>query len=254
MCRMLGASGCEIGADAACRQGRQVRFAAVTGVGGGFFGLAAEIVFGGLDQRHESILVTHVCCQVVCDNDLCRGIDGGLCVVALDVAVLGQQNAAVGVSEVALCLAVGLRVGRRRGGAVFLASLSETLRVGRGLPLGFFFGGGFGFGLQCGLGGAQLHQPLLFVGYPGGHFIAALVAVALVLFRIGGGRRFQPAIDLARQLDLPLLHALIAHRFVLGGVCPDLGAVERNVAELHQPRLLGQTQPLLRSGAQSQRG
>jgi hypothetical protein len=35
--RMLGAPGCEIGADAACRQGRQVRFAAVTGVGGGFF-------------------------------------------------------------------------------------------------------------------------------------------------------------------------------------------------------------------------
>src|SRR4029077_2329516 len=47
--RMLGASGRKIGADSACRQGCQVRFAAVTGIGGGFFGLAAEIVFDGID-------------------------------------------------------------------------------------------------------------------------------------------------------------------------------------------------------------
>src|SRR5215469_15170495 len=239
MCRMLGASGCEIGADAACRQGRQVRFAAVTGVGGGFFGLAAEIVFGGLDQRHESILVTHVCCQVVCDNDLCRGIDGGLCVVALDVAVLGQQNAAVGVSEVALCLAVGLRVGRRRGGAVFLASLSEALSLGRGLTPGFFFGGGFGFGLQCGLGGAELRQPLLFIGHPGGHLIAALGAVLPVLAGIGRFGGVQPAVNLSHKLNLAPLHAVIAHCLVLGGVRLDLRTIERDVAEFHQTGLLG---------------
>src|ERR1700756_839095 len=64
-------------------------------------------------------------------DDLRLSINGGLGIVSLDVTVLCQKDAAVGVGEVARCLAVGLRVGRRRGGTVFLASLSEALRLGR---------------------------------------------------------------------------------------------------------------------------
>ncbi|RWL75890.1 MAG: hypothetical protein EOR69_31230 [Mesorhizobium sp.] len=43
---------------------------------------------------------------------------------------------------------------------------------------------------------------------------------------------------------MPLLHALVAHRLVLGRVGLDLGAVERHVPELHQFRLLGKLQDL----------
>src|SRR5215469_4990887 len=76
----------------------------------------------GLDQWQELIVVTHARRQLMRHDDLRFSIDGGLGVISLDVTVLGQKDAAVGVGEVALCLAIRLRVGRRRSAAVFLAS------------------------------------------------------------------------------------------------------------------------------------
>ena len=105
-------------------------------------------------------------------------------------------------------------------------------------------GGGLGFGFQLSLGRADLLQPLLLVGHPIRHLVAALAAMQLVLFRVGGLRRRQPAVHLRCKLRFPLLHALIAHRFVLRRVRLDLGAIERHVPEPHQTGLLGQLQHL----------
>src|SRR6478609_1578100 len=53
-------------------------------------------------------------------------------------------------------------------------------------------GCGLGFGLQRGLGLAYLLKPLLLVGHPIRHLVAALVAVELVLLRIGGLGGLEP--------------------------------------------------------------
>jgi hypothetical protein len=82
------------------------------------------------------------------------------------------------------------------------------------------------------------------VGHPTGHLIAAFLAVEPVLLGIGRRRGVQPAIDLGLKLRLPQLHAVVAHRLVLGGVRLDLGTIERHVPELPQAGLLGEPQNL----------
>src|SRR4051812_49269171 len=152
-------------------------------------------------------------------------VDGRLRVVALDIAVLGEQHAAVGIREVALRLGLGL-VARRRGRPAVLLSaprLALVLDLG---PMPRLFGGGsFGVRFQRRLGGADRLDPLLLVGDPVGHLIAACVAVQLVIVGIRGLGRAQPVVDFSLQLGLACLHALIAQRLVLGGVRLDLGAV-----------------------------
>ena len=85
-------------------------------------------------------------------DDLGLCIDGGLRVVALDVAVLGQKHAALGIGEVSLRLALGLLFGRRGRLAVLLASLGDALLF-RLFPAPCLLrGGGFGLRLQLGFG------------------------------------------------------------------------------------------------------
>src|SRR4029077_16159981 len=88
------------------------------------------------------------------------------------------------VGEIALRLAVGLRFRRRL--AALLAAFGDATLLGfaprRALPLG----ADLGFGLPRGLPLPYLLKPLLLVGHPIGHLVAALVAVELVLLRIGG--------------------------------------------------------------------
>ena len=107
------------------------------------------------------------------------------------------------------------------------------------------FGGRFRLGLQFGLRRPDLLGAPLLVGDPLRHLLAGLVAaVQLVLLgvrRLGGA---QPPADLGLQLRRALLHALVAHRLVLGGVRLDLRPVERDMAELHEPGLLAQLQYL----------
>jgi len=105
--------------------------------------------------------------------------------------------------------------------------------------------GRFRLGLQFGLRRLDLLGPLLLVGGPSRHLLAALVAAESLVFlgvrRLGGAQPFR---RLGLELSRPLGHALVAHRLVLGGVRLDLRAVERDMAELHQSRLLAELEDL----------
>jgi hypothetical protein len=59
----------------------------------------------------------------------------------------------------------------------------------------------------------------------------------LVRLHICSFRGLKRPVYFGLRLSLPLLDARIAHRFVLGRVRLDLGAVARNVPELHKPGL-----------------
>ena len=152
--------------------------------------------------------------QFVCNDDLRSAVDGRLRVIALDEAILGFENAAFRIGEVALCL-WGRLVGWRCGGlAGLLAALGLTALLLLGLDATLLVGCGLRLSLQLGLGLGDPGDPLLLVGDPVGQFVAAFVAVQLVVFGICGLSGGQPAIDLGLQLGLSLLHAFVAHRLV----------------------------------------
>ena len=167
-------------------------------------------------------------------NNLRFCIDGGLGVVGLHEPVLALHDAAIGIGEI--LLGFGVRLGRRRSGfpSGFLApfGFSFLLRLGLCSELGF--GRLFRLHLKFDLGLANpLGTPLL-VGDPIRHLLAGLVvAVQLVLLGVRRLGRAEPLGDLGFQLRRTLFHALVAHRLVLRRVGFDLGAVERDMAELH---------------------
>ena len=171
-------------------------------------------------------------------------IDGGLGVIALDVAILGLHDAALRIGEVALGLAVGLGFRRCRRSAVLFAAFGVALLFRLGPRRISSSAAALASASSSALACADLLEPLLFVGHPIRHLVAALAAVELVLLRIGGFGRFQPAVDLRLKLGFPLPHVRIAHGLMLGGVRLDLGAVERDMPELHQAGLLGKLQHL----------
>src|SRR5208337_535294 len=77
------------------------------------------------------------------------------------------------------------------------------------------------------------------------HLLAAPVAAKrLVLLGVRSLSRAQPSLNLGLELRRTLFHALVAHHLVLGGVRLDLRPVERDMAELRQPRLFAQPQNL----------
>src|SRR5665213_1192604 len=112
---------------------------AVAGVGRDFFRIALEIGLDGVEQRSELRLIAAVVVEGVCHDDLRRRIDRGLGVVALDVAVLGLEDTALGIGEVALRLAVGLALRRQKerqdarasSAAAALASASSAALAAR---------------------------------------------------------------------------------------------------------------------------
>src|SRR5690606_7672352 len=119
--------------------------------------------------------------------------------------------------------------------AVLLATFGDAPFLGLGPAPHLLLGGGFHFRLQLGLGLADPLKPLMLVGHPIRQLIAALVAVELVLLRIGGLGGFKPTADLGRKFRFPFLHAIITHRLVLGRVRLDLGAVKRHMPSFTKP-------------------
>ena len=138
----------------------------------------------------------------------------------------------------------GLRWRRRRF-ARLLAAFGLALLFLFGLDPALFRRRQFGVRLQCGYRLLDLRQPLLLVGGPIRHLVAALVlAESLVLqgIRRLGGR--QHASHLGFQFRLAFLHAFITHRFMFRRVRLDLRAIKCDVAEFDQPCRLAQLQNL----------
>src|SRR4029077_18731131 len=80
---------------------------------------------------YQLVLVAGALRQAMRHDDLGLAIDRRLRVVALDVSVLGLQDAALVIGEVALRLAVGLGRRRRWRLAVLLATFGNPLGLGR---------------------------------------------------------------------------------------------------------------------------
>ena len=96
---MLGAPRGEIGFDASIGQGLQVGLAAIAAIGRGLLGLAAKIGRNAIGKRDELALIAHAWRQLMGNDDLCGSIHGGLRVVALDIAVLGEQHPAIEIGN-----------------------------------------------------------------------------------------------------------------------------------------------------------
>src|SRR4029077_7328644 len=176
---------------------------------------AAEIVLDGLDQGHQFTLIVAALRQFVRDNDLGACVDGGLCIISLNEAILRLHDAAFRIGEVALRLGIRLVRWRRRRLARLLAAFGLALLFLFGLDATLFLRRQPGVGLQRRHRLLDLGQALLLVAGPIRHLVAALVfSDSLVLFttRRLGGR--QHASDLGLQFRLAFLHALITHRFM----------------------------------------
>src|SRR5579883_848415 len=103
---------------------------AVAGIGRDLLRIALEMGLDGVEQRRELRLIAAVIVEGVRHDDLRRRIDRSLRVVALDVAVLGLQDAAVRIGEIALRLAVGLALRRRWRPAAPFAAFGDALLLG----------------------------------------------------------------------------------------------------------------------------
>ena len=105
---ILRASRGDISVDASACQSFEVGLAAITRVSRGLLGLAAQVFFDAADKRNKLALIAHAWRKGVRHDDLRCAIDGGLRVVALDIAVFRKQDAAIGIGEVALGFCIRL--------------------------------------------------------------------------------------------------------------------------------------------------
>ena len=244
-CRMLGASGRDIAVNAVCFECFEIGFAAVAGVRRDLIRLAAEIVLGGLDQGHQLALIVAALRQFVRDNDLGACVDGGLCIVGLNEAILRLHDAAFRIGEVALRLGIRLVRWRRRRLPGFLrpsawrcCSFSASMRRSSAAAS---LASASSAVIACWIFASRF----LLVAGPIRHLVAALVlAESLVLFGIRGlgGRDHES--DLCFQFRLAFLDALITHRFMFRRVRFYLRAIKRDMAEFDQPCRLAQLQNL----------
>ena len=178
-------------------------------------------------------------------DDLCLGIDRGLSVEGLHEAVLRLHDPAFGIGEVLLGFGTGLAGGGNGFRTRLLAAFGLPLLLCRSLLFDLGFGARLRLGFQRSLCRPdRLCAPLL-VSDPVRHLLAGLVtAVQLVLPGIGRFCGTQPLGNLRFQLGCTFLHALVAHRLVLGSVRLNLRAVERHMPEFDEPGLLAQLQDL----------
>ena len=106
-------------------------------------------------------------------------------------------------------------------------------------------GGGFRFLLQFRFQGSNLSQSRFPITQLFRQLITPFAfAVQLILFFVYVLRLSQQARHFSRQLLLRILHPRVGERLVLRGVGFDLGAINRYLPQLHQPRALAQLQDL----------
>src|SRR5690606_32215587 len=180
-------------------------------------------------------------------------VDRGLCIEALDEAVLRLLNSALGISEVPLRL--------RRRGSVLLARhlvrrqwcravwrriaivlLRGLLRFLRRLRLC----------LERSLGFTNLCQSRLRPAAFGRQLVTSLpLPLALVLGSVGLFSRSKQLCDLLRQLAFLLKHPLVAHRLVLARVRLELRSIQCHVAKSHEPSLHADCEHLLEKPGES---
>ena len=179
------------------------------------------------------------------DDHLRRRVDRRLRIVALDEAVLGFHDAAFGIGEVLLRFGVRLFGWRGGGPARFLRGPSACRRSSASAcALALAAAAAFASASNSAFA-ARIFSARFSVGDPFGQLRAALVAAEGSVFL--GVRSLgcaQPPLDLGLELRRTLLHPLVAHRLVLGGVRLDLRPVERDMAELHKSRLFAQLENL----------
>ncbi len=108
---MLLPTGCDIAANMAARQCREIVLGAIPGIRRELPCLPAHVRFDGRQHRLELMRIAGLVRQPVGHNHLMRGIDGRLGVIALDESVLRLHHPAVWISELALRAGVG-RTGR----------------------------------------------------------------------------------------------------------------------------------------------
>ena len=117
---MLLPPGGDVALDAPPLHRAKIGGGAVAGIGRHFVGIGPQIGLDPVEQRRQLRLIAGGTGQRLRHDDLMGTIDRGLGVVALDVTVLGLQDAALRVGEIALRRAVGL--GFRRRLAALLAA------------------------------------------------------------------------------------------------------------------------------------
>src|SRR6478752_6093309 len=99
---MLLSAGSDVTFDPSPAEGAEIGCRAVAGIGRYFVGIASEVRLDAIEQRRKVWLITAVVTERVRHDDLIIRIHCSLRVVALDVAVLGLENSALGIGEVAL--------------------------------------------------------------------------------------------------------------------------------------------------------
>lgn len=100
--RMFGASSGDVGVNSALLHRGEVGVRAIAGVGRDLIGLAAHVGFDGVYHRRQLMLVASVGVEAMGDDHLSLGVYRRLRVLALDEAVLGLHDVALGIGEVLL--------------------------------------------------------------------------------------------------------------------------------------------------------
>ena len=202
--------------------------------------LRPRLARGLIDQRDEGCEVGGVGAQLLGDDDLVRGIDRDLAVVAGDEPALARHDAAVAVGEVTLRL-----VRRRVGGAVLAGPAAPACqKMGRVRRGSVRPGPALASASSCALAARIRSRRRCLSAIQAGVSSPRLAPCWGVLGGVGGIGLVQPGRDLGGKFRFLAHHMLVAHRLVLAGIRLELGTVHSHVPQLDQPGRLAQPQHL----------
>jgi len=238
-CAMLLATRSDIRINRLSFQITQVVFAEVPNICAQLaWGSAFQIHLHLLDQRLDLLFIIGLLSHLRGHNHLVLTIDDRLAVIGLLERLRGtiSHDPRVGIGEVPLRLLGRTRgLGRNRRLTVIRLDLWLCqLALRRSSS----------FSLQGGLGLPDLLQTLLAETQFLRQLISSPRSMLGILGLIRGFGRSQQLRHLRLQLAHFLLHPTVAHRFVLGGIGPQLRAIQSHMPQTHQPRLLAETKNL----------